>query len=100
MLSLVVNNPHVDELKFFLEELDCKCLLEQLVKIYMLRIKDRQDELKLEQFVNNDEEILDLSQHIYTLLVILKSNFPNSRHLSLFAIREKFTLKYLKQKER
>jgi hypothetical protein len=79
MLSLVVNNPKINKLKFMLNELDCERLLEQLVKIYMMRIKDHQQELKLEQFINNDEAILDLSQHIYTLLVIFKSNFPKSK---------------------
>ena len=65
----------------------------------MMRIKDHQQELKLEQFINNDEAILDLSQHIYTLLVIFKSNFPKSKQLFLFEIREKYTQKYLENYE-
>ena len=40
----------------------------------MQRIKNREKELRLGNFENNDEEILDLAQHIYILLTILKKH--------------------------
>ena len=63
----------------------------------MQRIKNREKELRLGNFENNDEEILDLAQHIYILLTILKGHFPNAKKLAYFQIRKKYTKDFFEQ---